>query len=222
VAPDLPGFGRSDPLAVPHTVVGYADAIEDFCDALDLPEVTVVGHSLGADIALALTARHPERVRSVIMISPVTEGRGAVARLARAYFRAGSVLPTGLARAWLLSRPAVYLSDQAVITSRDRDIRRRILAEDYRTAAAARPRAISESYLSLHRTPFTELADVVSRPAVLIAGDRDPLSTPASVGALHRRIRASRLIVMSGAGHLWPTEHPRAAGRVVEASLRGL
>src|SRR3954452_12701090 len=51
VMPDLPGHGQSSPLSR-HTLPAYADAIAEFCDRLGLPAVHLVGHSLGATIAL--------------------------------------------------------------------------------------------------------------------------------------------------------------------------
>src|SRR4051794_14055058 len=91
-APDLPGHGRSAPLRR-HTLQAYADVIEAFCDRLGLLGAHVVGHSLGATIALTLAARHPARVRSAVLLSPVTDASGPVAWTAHAYYRLGALLP---------------------------------------------------------------------------------------------------------------------------------
>jgi pimeloyl-ACP methyl ester carboxylesterase len=58
VIPDVPGYGDSDPLTVPHTLANYAAAVEALRIALDLGPVHLIGHSLGASIALLHAATH--------------------------------------------------------------------------------------------------------------------------------------------------------------------
>lgn len=68
VAPDSPGFGLSDPLAVETpTIEDIADALDEFATALGLPEATVIGVHTGAEIALEFALRYPERVGFLIL-----------------------------------------------------------------------------------------------------------------------------------------------------------
>ena len=68
VAPDSPGFGLSDPLAVETpTIEDIADALDEFAAALGLPEATVIGVHTGAEIALEFALRYPERVGFLIL-----------------------------------------------------------------------------------------------------------------------------------------------------------
>jgi pimeloyl-ACP methyl ester carboxylesterase len=222
IAPDLPGFGRSQPLHVEHSIINYAHVIEALCAHNTWSNLTVIGHSLGASIALAFAALYPRRVRALVLICPVTTGRGPLSWLARGYYRAGSMLPDRAARIWFTSRPAVYLTDRATLRTNDPVTRRHILAEDYRSAALSDPAAITHIYRSLRRTPFTAFATAVRAPTQLIAADHDALATPPAVIALQHQIRQSQLTVISGAGHLWPAEEPTAAGHLIATSLHTL
>jgi pimeloyl-ACP methyl ester carboxylesterase len=222
VAPDLPGFGRSDPLAATHSLVHYADAMEALCADLGLSDVTVLGHSLGASIALTMSARYPRRARALVLISPVAPQPGRQTWLARAYYEFGSRLPTWAARRWFLSRPAVYVSDRLMFVTADRRVRRRILDADYRSAALASPRAITEVYRSIREMPLMTVADGVRTPAVLIGSEHDSLAPPAALAALSDRIPHSELSVLPGAGHLWCVEEPADAARLISASLERL
>ncbi len=57
IAPDLPGFGDSPPLAGEPTIAALADALEAFFARHDLDGPDVVGSSMGARLALELARR---------------------------------------------------------------------------------------------------------------------------------------------------------------------
>lgn len=77
VAWDAPGYGSSDRLAPSHPLASdYADALASFVQRLDVAPVVLVGHSLGAMIAAAFAARHPQHVRGLLLADPA-QGYGA-------------------------------------------------------------------------------------------------------------------------------------------------
>jgi pimeloyl-ACP methyl ester carboxylesterase len=222
VSPDLPGFGRSGPLPGTHCLDNYARVLEEFCAGLNLPDLTVVGHSLGASIALTLASAYPHRVRELVLISPVSSRTGPSTWPVRAYYGLGAALPRRAARFWFLGRAAVYLSDRSMFRTPDRRVRRRILEADYDTAARADVRAIAEIYRSIRDTPMTAVASRVRAPTVVVGGECDRLAPPAALGALHRQLPRSELHVVPRAGHLWSVEEPRAATRLILSSLARL
>jgi pimeloyl-ACP methyl ester carboxylesterase len=65
---DLPGHGKSAG-AAHHRVSSYQSAIIDFIAQLGLNQAVVVGHSLGAAIALQLALDHPQHVAGLVCIS---------------------------------------------------------------------------------------------------------------------------------------------------------
>jgi pimeloyl-ACP methyl ester carboxylesterase/glycine cleavage system regulatory protein len=73
IAPSLPGFGLSDELPVlQRTVVGYADWVERFLQAIGADEpVVMLGHSFGGGIATRFAHDRPDRVRYLVMLNAV-------------------------------------------------------------------------------------------------------------------------------------------------------
>lgn len=70
IAMDLPGMGASDAPPGEPAIEQFADAAVALLDSLQLPSVDVFGHHTGAFTASDLTARHPERVRSLMLSAP--------------------------------------------------------------------------------------------------------------------------------------------------------
>jgi pimeloyl-ACP methyl ester carboxylesterase len=66
-APDLPGFGESDP-APSATFGDGAQAVLDLTTDLRLRQVDVLGVGFGAAVALDLAARDPDLVRRLVLV----------------------------------------------------------------------------------------------------------------------------------------------------------
>lgn len=208
VLPDLPGYGRSDPMSEVHSLVNYADAVADLRTALGLGTCHLLGHSLGASIALVHAARHGAGLASVSLLNPVSTASNTTATLGKLYYRIAAALPTPVARFWLASRPAVYIADWFVITTKDRARRRRILLEDYENYARASVPAMVQSFLSYYETPFEDHAERLTMPVLVVTGDKDRIAPAGAVTALADRMPNASVALLPGAGHLVPMEQP--------------
>ncbi|MGL4541030.1 MAG: alpha/beta fold hydrolase, partial [Polymorphobacter sp.] len=61
IAPDTPGFGQSDPLALPDPDINdFADALVDFVGALGVDRIAAYGFHSGGIILVTALARHPQ------------------------------------------------------------------------------------------------------------------------------------------------------------------
>src|SRR5690349_9702516 len=67
LAPDLPGHCRSagEP---PSSVEEAAAFVHALLDAAGVKQAVLVGHSFGSLVAMEVAARHPERVRQLVMV----------------------------------------------------------------------------------------------------------------------------------------------------------
>jgi len=77
---DAPGYGTSSALTNPWpSASDYERALASFLDALKIESSLIVAHSLGAIMATAFAARHPDRVRGMVLLDPAI-GYGALPR----------------------------------------------------------------------------------------------------------------------------------------------
>lgn len=69
LAPDLPGFGSSDPLSHP-SYESFVNFLSLFLDSQKITQTHLCGVSLGATLALKFTHQFPRRVKKLILNSP--------------------------------------------------------------------------------------------------------------------------------------------------------
>jgi pimeloyl-ACP methyl ester carboxylesterase len=70
-APDHPGFGLSDTLPWTEAIDDYVYHYLAFLDRYEMERVDVVGASLGGWMAAELAVHHPERIRRLVLLSPI-------------------------------------------------------------------------------------------------------------------------------------------------------
>ncbi|GAB5554815.1 MAG: hypothetical protein Sapg2KO_44060 [Saprospiraceae bacterium] len=70
IALDLPGYGKSSAGDFPYSMSFFAETIAAFIDALGIENPTVVGHSMGGQIALTLALAQPNLMSKLVLVAP--------------------------------------------------------------------------------------------------------------------------------------------------------
>jgi pimeloyl-ACP methyl ester carboxylesterase len=214
LAPDLPGFGRTSKAGnLDYSLPAYALFVERFLDALAVGEVALVGHGWGAAIGLLFAQHHPERVTRLTIIDaiPLLDGFEwpGVARWLR---RPGiGELAMGTINRWLLAR---ILRNASATPAAWPDARVDAVWEQF-------DQGTQRAILRLHRSvDAPALAregaglGVLSQPALVVWGDRDPWLAPAFADAYAERFPHADVWHVPGGGH-WPwLDEPALAERV--------
>jgi pimeloyl-ACP methyl ester carboxylesterase len=206
VVPDLPGFGGTGAPPAAWGPDEYATWVLALLDRLGVATADVVGHSFGGRIAIALTAAHPQRVRRLVL----TDSAGIRPRHGPRHLwrvRTFKLLRAAAAWRWLpggLRREA------------ERRAQRRGSA-DYR-AATGTVRASMVRHVNADLRP--QLARI-TRPTLLIWGDRDEDTPPADGRTMERLIPDAGLVLFEGAGHFAYAEQVDRFCRVVDVFLSG-
>jgi pimeloyl-ACP methyl ester carboxylesterase len=216
VAPDLVGFGRSAKAAnLDYTLSGLANFVELFLEQLRIEEVTLVAHDWGAGGGLVFAARHPERVRRIVVIDalPLLEGF-SWPRIARVWrtrglgeLAMGAVTRRRLGRALrraCVNPDALDNARLATIWDQfDQGTQRAIL----RLHRSAPEDALAQAGSSLER---------LAMPALVVWGEHDPWFHASLAERYGQRLPQARVLRVPDAGH-WPwLERPEIAERIAE------
>jgi pimeloyl-ACP methyl ester carboxylesterase len=207
LAPDLLGHGRSAKPRGDYSLGAYAAGLRDLLVALDVPRVTVVGHSLGGGVAMQFAYQFPERVERLVLVD--SGGLGAeVSLLLRAATLPGAeyVLPV-LASGPLRGAGAAVGSVLGRVGLRaSADLRGMVEGFDSLGDAGAR-RAFVHTARSVI-DPAGQRVDATDRlylsehvPSLIVWGERDRMIPVAHGRAAHAQMPGSRLEVFAGAGH---------------------
>ncbi|MDT3694824.1 MAG: alpha/beta hydrolase [Ignavibacterium sp.] len=70
IAVDLPGYGKSSKQIHNGTVEFYREFLNEFIKILDLHNITLVGHSMGGQIALSYVINFPDIIKKLILAAP--------------------------------------------------------------------------------------------------------------------------------------------------------
>lgn len=203
VAPDLPGHGTSEPVRGPlHLDDLAAGVLDDLGDSAH-----VVGFSLGALVAEHLALTHPDRVRSLVLVSAVARRNPAERAAVQARYEAAERSPVDSAEAsiqrWF--RPSFKEREPELAGH----VLRQLLSNDH------------QSYLACYRlfaeadaTLWPQLGRICA-PTLVTTGANDTGSTPEMTTALAGAIPHARAQVIPDAGHLLPLEQPAALTRAI-------
>ncbi|WP_263385324.1 alpha/beta fold hydrolase [Granulicella arctica] len=216
-AVDLFNMGESERVAgLDAGLEATADGLAGLMDALGIAQADVSGHSHGGAVAMMLAARHPERVRKLILFAPANPFCDFGHQLIRFYqkpigrwfARQVPMLPRRL-KATALSR--MYGDPSRVVDG---------TLEGYITGLKIPGTmdhilAILRSWFDDMRALRLVLGGLAEKPTLLIWGDLDRTVGLPSAHRLQEILMRSKLLVFPGVGHIAFAEMPDECNRAM-------
>jgi pimeloyl-ACP methyl ester carboxylesterase len=208
---DPRGTNETPDPGTPFTADDLASDVAAAMDAARIDRAHLVGHSLGAAVAIILAARHPGRVRRLVACSPAASPD--------AYLTAVFEVWTALADSTLPDH-AVHLELLINAFGRgafENGTVRAIVDEMDRHPLA---RATIRRYIECdRRVDVTPVMRSVDASTLVIVGSQDALTGVDQARAVATAIPGARLEVIEGAGHGPHLETPMAFARIVTSFL---
>ena len=219
IIPDLPACGQSEPLQKNHSLENYAHWVNDFLGTLSIGNAVVVGHSFGARVGVMFAAKHPQKIRGLVLITPVVKVDGLIVKIVSFKGLIAKWLPAPLRKAWLSSKFFHRAGHVVIFKSSSRQKRRQMLAADFEELKHADVRATIEVFDEFYRSNLVSLGKKMAADILLVAADRDRIATISSVKEFAGMLQKGSLEVMKNSGHLVPLERPLATAKIIESWL---
>lgn len=209
VAWDAPGAGQSSD---PPDDVGFsywADRLVDLLDRLGIDQAHVGGLSFGGALALELHRCHPDRVRSLVLLSAYAGWGGSLppdeVQRRLDLIRRNTELP---AHEWV---PA--LIETLLPEGSDRGLHDELtimLSDLHRPATRT-------ALAALGATDLRDHLPEIAVPTLMIYGGRDVRSPREVWQPIHDAIRGSELVVIPDVGHMVDMQAPEAVNAAIRA-----
>jgi 3-oxoadipate enol-lactonase len=204
IAVDLRGHGRSQGRGR-FSIEGWAKDVQSLIRHLELPAVTLVGHSLGSLVAQHLAQTSPDTVDQLVLVGGISYFQPPTADAYRE--RADLVEKEGmdvLVEPWL--EGAVSPQSHAVHAGMVGLLRELFLRNE--------PQHYAKACRALADAPRVR-RDEIGQPSLIVTGAHDRSTPLAMAEELTSSIPVSRVRVLKDAGHWAPLESPGELAAIV-------
>jgi proline iminopeptidase len=241
---DPHGSGSSTPPADPadYSPEGHARFYEQVRQALALAEVVVLGHSFGATTALTYAALFPRSTAACVAVAAFGIGPDADAEQGGdAEAEAEALLARHASSPWYENaRPVMDSWTERLVAATDAAEMEQMMAtvlpfylaepdKPEVTARLAEMSRVMKANLAAGKAwesglyQSVDLRPLLSRitsPTLIVAGELDFICGPAQAQPIASAITGSRLVMLSGCGHIPSIETPREYRHAVVEFLR--
>lgn len=208
---DKRGHGLSDVGETPCTIEDHVSDLDWLLDHLALRQVIVCGLSVGGLIAQGLHARHPEKVKALILCDTahrIGDPETWNSRIAAVEAHGLGHIVQAVMERWFTS--AFRSPDNAAYGGYCNMLMRQPVAGYTGTCAAIRD------------ADFTTTARRIAVPTLCIVGEQDGSTPPVLVQSLAALIPGARFETIAGAGHIPCVEQPDAFAALLRAFIEQL
>jgi pimeloyl-ACP methyl ester carboxylesterase len=211
LAPTYRGHGEADRPAGDYHPTDLAADVQGMLDVLDIPRAVVVGHSLGAAVALRLAVTAPERVAGLVLVgafaTPATNT--AVRELQTMVATLPDPVPSVAAEEFQRATVATFVPESYMET---------VIAESLKVPARVW-RAATEAFAG--SDPLEGLS-AVRVPTRLVWGDQDAFVPRADQERLLEALPTAQLSIYEGVGHAVHWEQPHRFSADLRAFARAI
>ncbi|MEL6811224.1 MAG: alpha/beta hydrolase [Bacteroidota bacterium] len=195
---DLPGHGKSASISPIHSMEQMAEVVSHLLDFLRIEKTSILGHSMGGYVSLALLEKYPEKINTFVLLNSTTRADSAEVKLRRN--RATALLEKNKATVINTTIPNLFASGSRHLYTEQIET----LKQEALTFSSA---GIIAANLGMRdRIDRTEVLKVHKKEKIVIWAEDDPIVSRADSEEMIR-ITHSKSIRLPG-GHMSWVEHP--------------
>ena len=210
IALDVRGHGESERPDMPYSIQLFSEDLLCFLQKLNLSEAHVLGFSLGAAVAQQFTLDHPDKTRSLVLLSPFSYSDPCLRENLK-------ILRESLVRNGLSAffDEAIRLVVTPEFISTNLEAIAQMKEECIRTNS---PAAILHAIDACVNFDLRDRISQITHPTLLISGSEDLMSPIHLAEQMHQSIKGSEWKIMPSVGHnpLIPENVPRLAQIILE------
>jgi pimeloyl-ACP methyl ester carboxylesterase len=214
LAPDWPGYGRSEVPRAHLSIVDSVALLGALIDAVGLERVHLAGFSMGGAVALGYALTNPERVRSLSLVGSYGLSTSLPVPLLPYLALRAPVLDRGVVWGLRRSRRLTRLVLQALVFSNPRLVTSRLVADVHEQLRAPEAERSFVAWLRGEIRPFGLLTGYAERlgelraPTLLLHGRNDRVIPYRAAERAAGRIPHVQLEGVPRCGHWVPREAP--------------
>ena len=214
IAVDQRGHGRSEWTRSYRVADMAADAIA-LIEQLDVAPVPIVGHSMGAMVALVVAARRPELVDRIVLIDIVPES------LTTEFARQMPEMFAAMAQSSYATVDEATAEWQATNPLARPDLLRNYVAHALTPGPDGRLRwgfdalGLRAFFAGVTPAQLWAAIDAVTCPSLVIRGEHSPVTTDEQAAAVARRLGDAHVVLIPDGGHDLGVEQPEAVTAAV-------
>jgi len=229
IALDLPGYGKSSRGDYPYDMSFFAQQVSQFLRKLSLKKPTVVGHSMGGQIALTLALQQPDLAGKLVLVAPA--GFETFTDQERAWFQqvytpavVRATPPAQIKRNFALNFHESDFPEDAHFMYEDR-LRMRADTALYEAYCQMIPQCV----LGMLREPVFDKLSEIKLPILILYGRGDllipntllhaQLTTEKVAQAGHEQLPDSQLQMLDACGHFVQWECAEAVNTAIKSFI---
>jgi len=224
IAPDLPGFGTSDPMQVEHSLDSYALWFKSFLEALSVEKPLVVGHSFGTLVVSATEAKL-SLFSKIVLVNPVAGGRIVgiskfLFEFVKFYYWVAHVVPEVIGNR--MTKTYLLVDSMSAYTTKSKDkALRKWIKQQHRSHfnSFANSQVVWEAYLASTENVVTPFVRQIHKPVLLIAAELDEITPVSAVYEFAETMDNAQVYEIKGCGHLVHYEAAQEAIDVINKFL---
>ena len=205
---DMPGYGDSATV-MPYDFASLAQALCRLLDAAGLQQAVLVGHSMGAMVALQAWTQAPQRI-SGLLLAASSPAFGHTDGDFQQQFLAQRLAPLEAGQSMADIAQRLIPSMTAPGSDSDRSARLARLAPAYQSMAAVPPDTYRAALQALVQFEQRAALPTITVPVLCLAAEHDRTAPPSVMARMAQKISTARYACLADAGHLLHCEQPDA------------